>query len=155
MTRQWGVWCHVAMTTYVWPPEKVNILTKLWGTLPAADIGKRLGCTRNAVIGKANRLGLKNLRSDGDYRLFNVPMDQRPPRPVYEKLRAEANHKVFAFMAKHKITGKEIARFLGLSEATVSQAKTGRHPLPLTHCQKILDPMGQEQLAKALGLAVK
>ncbi len=42
-----------------WTPERVETLTKLWNEgLYASDIGKTLGCTRNAVIGKANRLNL-------------------------------------------------------------------------------------------------
>lgn len=41
-----------------WTPERVRILRTLWGTIPARVIGERLGVTKNAVIGKANRLGL-------------------------------------------------------------------------------------------------
>ena len=44
-----------------WTEAKVKKLAKLWGkNIPARDIAEKLGegITRNAVIGKANRLGL-------------------------------------------------------------------------------------------------
>ena len=42
-----------------WTDERVALLTKFWNNdLVARDIARRLGCTRNAVIGKANRIGL-------------------------------------------------------------------------------------------------
>ena len=44
-----------------WTEAKVKKLAKLWGkNIPARDIAYKLGegITRNAVIGKANRLGL-------------------------------------------------------------------------------------------------
>ena len=44
---------------YRWPDERTALLKELWGTnKSAAEIGAILGLTRNAVIGKANRLGL-------------------------------------------------------------------------------------------------
>jgi GcrA cell cycle regulator len=47
--------------TIFWTEERIKTLTKLWldgvsGEAVAREIGD--GCTRNAVIGKANRLGL-------------------------------------------------------------------------------------------------
>ena len=43
----------------VWTEERVSQLTKLWDDgLPATDIAAQMGVSRNAVIGKAHRLGL-------------------------------------------------------------------------------------------------
>src|SRR5829696_450698 len=43
----------------VWSPERIERLKVLWlEGLSFADIADRLGSTRNAVIGKAHRLGL-------------------------------------------------------------------------------------------------
>ena len=54
-----------------WTPERTATLMALWGEdLSTAEIGRRLGITKNAVIGKAHRLGLP-------YR--------RPPAPPKEK----------------------------------------------------------------------
>lgn len=48
-----------------WTEAKVKKLAKLWGkNIPARDIAEKLGegITRNAVIGKANRLGLNETK---------------------------------------------------------------------------------------------
>lgn len=47
-----------------WTEERVELLKKLWADgLSATEIEKRLGgVTRNAVLGKINRLGLSNTR---------------------------------------------------------------------------------------------
>jgi GcrA cell cycle regulator len=42
-----------------WDAERTERLILMWGDgMAAADIGRQLGFSRNAVIGKANRLGL-------------------------------------------------------------------------------------------------
>ena len=44
-----------------WTDETVDVLKALWGDgRSAREIAGRLGMTRNAVIGKANRLGLSH-----------------------------------------------------------------------------------------------
>ena len=44
-----------------WTDEKIKRLKKLWSEgLTTGTIGKRLGITKNAVVGKAHRLGLKS-----------------------------------------------------------------------------------------------
>jgi GcrA cell cycle regulator len=43
-----------------WNDEKITRLKKLWSEgLTTGEIGKRLGVSKNAVVGKAHRLGLK------------------------------------------------------------------------------------------------
>jgi GcrA cell cycle regulator len=47
------------MDLATWTPERVAELTRLWDEgLPAAEIGRRLGLTKNAVIGKVHRIAL-------------------------------------------------------------------------------------------------
>ena len=47
-----------------WTPERVEELTKLWATgLSASEIGRRLGITKNAVVGKVRRLDLAMRRA--------------------------------------------------------------------------------------------
>lgn len=47
-----------------WTPERVELLSQLWSSgLPTAQIGKQLGITKNAVVGKAHRIGLPERQS--------------------------------------------------------------------------------------------
>jgi GcrA cell cycle regulator len=42
-----------------WTEESIALLRKLWEEgVPTAEIGRRLGTTKNAVVGKAHRLNL-------------------------------------------------------------------------------------------------
>jgi hypothetical protein len=42
-----------------WDERACRVLTKMWDEgFPAREIGERLGCTKDAVIGKAHRLNL-------------------------------------------------------------------------------------------------
>ena len=60
-------------TTYEWTPQRVNALIALWDEgLPTSEIGRRLGITKNAVIGKVHRLGLAKRGS---------PIKERPDQP--------------------------------------------------------------------------
>ncbi|SIS41243.1 GcrA cell cycle regulator [Insolitispirillum peregrinum] len=44
----------------VWTDERIEQLKELWAEgLTTGEIGKRLGVSKNAVVGKAHRLGLK------------------------------------------------------------------------------------------------
>ncbi len=46
-----------------WTPERTAALIALWGEdLSTSEIGRRLGITKNAVIGKVHRLGLPQRR---------------------------------------------------------------------------------------------
>jgi hypothetical protein len=45
-----------------WTPRQDSVLRQLWRQLPAQGIGARLGKTRDAVIGRARRLGLSTPR---------------------------------------------------------------------------------------------
>lgn len=60
-----------------WTDDTVETLTRLWrqGDLSAATIARRLGVTRNAVLGKIHRLGLSKPRRP------RPPAIAPPPRP--------------------------------------------------------------------------
>lgn len=46
----------------LWPDDRVAKLRQLWGAgLTATECAKRLGISRNAVIGKVNRLDVSRL----------------------------------------------------------------------------------------------
>ncbi len=62
------------LTESPWTPELVQQLKALWEQgLPTAEIGRRLGISKNAVVSKAHRIGLKGRPS---------PL-KRPPTPKY------------------------------------------------------------------------
>lgn len=44
-----------------WTPDMIAILKRYWGDEPARQIGRRIGKSKNAVIGKADRLRLRRL----------------------------------------------------------------------------------------------
>jgi GcrA cell cycle regulator len=68
----------------MWNDDKINRLKKLWSEgLTTGEIGKRLSVSKNAVVGKAHRLGLKGRPS---------PI-KRPTRPSEPKKQPEV--KVF------------------------------------------------------------
>ena len=74
-----------------WDENNVSKLRELWDQgLPTAQIGKLLGFTKNAVVGKAHRIGLE--RRPSPIRRTAVKPDRKKARsPVMPKLNFE-NH---------------------------------------------------------------
>lgn len=59
-----------------WTPDRIDLLTRLWSSgMPTAQIGKELGITKNAVVGKAHRMGLPERAS---------PISKKPAAKVVE-----------------------------------------------------------------------
>ena len=73
-----------------WNEENVVKLRELWDQgLPTAQIGKLLGFTKNAVVGKAHRIGLE--RRPSPIRRTAVKPDRKKARsPVVPKLNFES-----------------------------------------------------------------
>jgi GcrA cell cycle regulator len=68
----------------IWTQQVKEQLVELWdGGLPTAEIARRLGCSKNSVIGKAHRLFLKPRSSPikRNYDLFGPPR-QRIDKPA-------------------------------------------------------------------------
>lgn len=65
-----------------WPDDKVNYMVDLrrrgW---TATQIGKAMGTTRNAIIGKLDRLGLIRRRHDRPVQKVTTYVAPRPPSP--------------------------------------------------------------------------
>jgi|TARA_B100001964_G_scaffold85763_1_gene96771 GcrA cell cycle regulator len=74
-----------------WNDDNVSRLRNLWDQgLPTAQIGKLLGFTKNAVVGKAHRIGLE--RRPSPIRRTAVKPDRKKARsPVIPKLNFEDN----------------------------------------------------------------
>ena len=72
-----------------WNDDNVARLRELWDQgLPTAQIGKLLGFTKNAVVGKAHRIGLE--RRPSPIRRTAVKPDRKKARsPVMPKLNFE------------------------------------------------------------------
>ncbi len=78
-----------------WTDERIEKLTKMWeGGSTASQIAEELGgVSRNAVIGKAHRLGLKARPSPvkpNDKSEASAAPAPKPPKPAAESPRAEA-----------------------------------------------------------------
>ena len=73
-----------------WDENNVTKLRELWDQgLPTAQIGKLLGFTKNAVVGKAHRIGLE--RRPSPIRITAVKPDRKKARsPVMPKLKFES-----------------------------------------------------------------
>lgn len=91
------------MAAVDWTPERTKTLIALWEEgLPTSEIGRRLDVTKNAVVGKVHRLGLKKraspIRAQGAAKA--APAKEKAPikataKPVAEKPAvAEADVKV-------------------------------------------------------------
>ena len=72
-----------------WDNDNVSRLRELWDQgLPTSQIGKLLGFTKNAVVGKAHRIGLE--RRPSPIRRTAVKPDRKKARsPVIPKLNFE------------------------------------------------------------------
>ena len=77
-----------------WDENNVSRLRELWDQgLPTAQIGKLLGFTKNAVVGKAHRIGLE--RRPSPIRRTAVKPDRKKARsPVMPKLNFENTNEV-------------------------------------------------------------
>ncbi|MGZ0187429.1 MAG: GcrA family cell cycle regulator [Alphaproteobacteria bacterium] len=62
-----------------WTPERIGNLESLWAEgHSTAEIGRRLGVSKNAVVGKAHRLGLPGRQSPIDAKRRQAKKDAAP-----------------------------------------------------------------------------
>ena len=89
-----------------WDDDNVSKLRDLWDQgLPTAQIGKLLGFTKNAVVGKAHRIGLE--RRPSPIRRSAVKPDRKKARsPVMPKLNFESK-----LEANNETSNKEVSTF--------------------------------------------
>ncbi len=85
-----------------WNDTNVARLRELWDQgLPTAQIGKLLGFTKNAVVGKAHRIGLE--RRPSPIRRTAVKPDRKKARsPIVPKLNFEATKEDFKQISEPK-----------------------------------------------------
>jgi GcrA cell cycle regulator len=99
------------MTT--WNERAIEYLRANWGTATARQIAEELGCTRSAVIGKAHRLGLKDLGNPVGKPHFKAEPVERAP---YQ--RRDEN-------GKPKVAPLKVASFPSLKQGVSQQALSG------------------------------
>ena len=98
-----------------WTEEQIDQLKELWGEgLSTSEIGRKLGVTKNAVVGKAHRLGLPPRpspikRSTGTKRptrskVMAVKSASRGPTCMWPI--GHPNEPGFRFCGKGALTGK-------------------------------------------------
>ena len=98
-----------------WNDDNVSRLRDLWDQgLPTAQIGKLLGFTKNAVVGKAHRIGLE--RRPSPIRRTAVKPDRKKARsPVMPKLNFENQPSEKNDVVVHKKTFQPMIRGLTTS----------------------------------------
>ena len=104
-------------TKMSWNEENVARLRELWDQgLPTAQIGKLIGFTKNAVVGKAHRIGLE--RRPSPIRRTAVKPDRKKARsPVMPKLNFETSKEIT------NIQSKETSAFQPLVNSLFTQPK--------------------------------
>ena len=93
-----------------WNEENVARLRELWDQgLPTAQIGKLLGFTKNAVVGKAHRIGLE--RRPSPIRRTAVKPDRKKARsPVMPKLNFETSKEITNTQSKETSTFQPVVK---------------------------------------------
>ena len=86
-----------------WDENNVTKLRELWDQgLPTAQIGKLLGFTKNAVVGKAHRIGLE--RRPSPIRRTAVKPDRKKARsPVMPKLNFEKKEELVSEQRENSV----------------------------------------------------
>ena len=95
-----------------WDDNNVSKLRELWDQgLPTAQIGKLLGFTKNAVVGKAHRIGLE--RRPSPIRRTAVKPDRKKARsPIIPKLNFEVKKDEVKENPVHQQTFKPLVKNL-------------------------------------------
>ena len=93
-----------------WNDDNVSRLRELWDQgLPTSQIGKLLGFTKNAVVGKAHRIGLE--RRPSPIRRTAVKPDRKKARsPVMPKLNFETAKEDSSQVNKQSFTFKPVVK---------------------------------------------
>ena len=119
-------------TDYDWTDATIATLRRLWSEgHSTAEIGRRMGISKNAVVGKAHRLDLPGRRSPIKLRDPSAPKpERRPPRrqaprttlPRLQCLSAQLSAPIPA------ATSREVKTAPDLTENCAPIPVTGNHP---------------------------
>ena len=112
-----------------WTDERIEKLTKMWeGGATASQIADELGgVSRNAVIGKAHRLGLKARPSPVKANEKPArPAPQKKTKPVAETQPSAPEPKAEAPAAKPVPASRVVAKFLDLATPVLGRRHAER-----------------------------
>lgn len=65
----------------MWTHDKIETLKRMWPDNSATEIAETIGTSRNAVIGKANRIGLRKGKASPRPKREKKPREKRPHLP--------------------------------------------------------------------------
>lgn len=89
-----------------WTPDRVSVLQKLWDEgKSTAEIGRQLGVTKNAVVGKAHRMGLPSRPSPISRRRLKAVMASPLPKPAFRPMQRPSEPEP-DYLARGKGRGK-------------------------------------------------
>ena len=117
-----------------WTEDKVSQLRELWDQgLPTSQIGKILDFTKNAVVGKAHRIGLERRPSPikrnimkPDRKKARAPMV--PNLSVSLKSDSDFNQKAGSYYDFNKSQDKYLAQYLLMSKKNIGCEWPSGHP---------------------------
>jgi len=102
------------MSAVEWTPDRIKMLIALWEEgLPTSEIGRRMGVTKNAVVGKVHRLGLKKRQSP----IRQTASSAQPKKAKPVQPRVQAGGQAPAALPKPVLPAGEVVR---LDELTSS-----------------------------------
>lgn len=102
-----------------WPPERDAELTRLWSAgLSGGEIGMRLHCSRNAVIGRAHRIGLPKRRIQ-----TSRPIRRSDDRRTDRTAPALAHADIIRRLAAAGASDREIGDEIGMSRKQIGHAR--------------------------------
>ncbi len=95
----------------IWTQDRIDALAKLWADgLSTAEIGRRLGITKNSVVGKAHRLALSPrpspVKLTGRPRQKPVPKIVEMTGPTCSWPHGHPGEKGFHFCGARAVNGK-------------------------------------------------
>lgn len=118
-----------AERTLPWTQPEIETLARMWPSHQASEVAKALNRSRNAVIGKANRLGLERKISGPTRKAAScIPIRPiRPRNPVKRVVMAGHVAPVDGCAFPHGDPGKTGFHFCGLTPVVKGKSYCRKH----------------------------
>jgi GcrA cell cycle regulator len=127
-----------------WTPERIGKLEELWAEgHSTAEIGRRLGVSKNAVVGKAHRMKLPGRQSPIESKRKAKPATAKAPAAAKPAAKPAATPKATPKKAAAKAAPKEEAKPEPVTAKTKPQPKKSQQKRSGPACQW---PIGDPRL---------